>query len=115
MAVVGEIGEWFVLSDREGAWATGTTASSDHIIDPPASLSIHCFVSRFQGITSGPPGAAIGISYLLTSSGAETILGPDSSKWWAIMYNAEKISRFTISVEAVRADVAASWFAQFWG
>jgi hypothetical protein len=113
VAVVGEIGEQIGLSNHEGSWATGTTYSTDHIIDPPASLTVHCFLSRIQGITSGPPGAAIGVSYFRTVSGAETILG-NSDTWWPILYNAEQIARFTVSFEAVRADVEASWFAQFW-
>lgn len=114
MAVVGEIGEHWLLSDHEGDYSSGTTATSNHVIGA-TPLGLHAFLTRFQATTAGPPGAAIGVSDFTAEAAGPTVFGPDSSTWTPILYHpaGDKITEFTVSWEAVQADIHVSWFAQF--
>jgi hypothetical protein len=116
VAVIGTAGAQWWVSDHQDGYSSGTTLSATTTLGAPANLELHCSLTRFQATNDGPPGAAIGVSDFTTLSGGFTAFGPDSNSWWPILYNPypDTITAFTVSVEAVQADVVATWFALFW-
>jgi hypothetical protein len=106
MPVVAENGFFFQVSDREEGYAIGTTLTIDHEI-ATAFVSVHVGLSRVQGTTLGPLGAAVGV---INFNGQD--FGPDPAGWQTAAYGRAGV--WTSAAQAIRGDISAWEFFQVW-